>query len=96
MVYSVFKIKDGEDFLETAIEDLGNIRMALLMLEHNFIGKSGSRGYGRVKFGFANPVWLKREDYISPNGKLAESKNALDDFEKLLTIDQINWTFANS
>jgi CRISPR-associated protein Csm3 len=92
MVYSVFKIKGDEDFIKTANEDLGNIRMALLMLEHNFIGKSGSRGYGRVKFGLAEQVWLNREDYISPNGKIAKSKTVLGDFETLLPIDNINWT----
>ena len=96
MVYSVLKIKDDEAFESTANDDISNIRMSLLMLEHNFIGKSGSRGYGRVKFGFAKPVWVKREDYFSPNGKLAESKTVLDDFDNLLTIDQINWSIANS
>jgi len=65
MVYSVFKIQDKDEdaVLKTANDDLDNLRMALFMLEHNFIGKSGSRGYGRVQFHLKNPVWVSNEDY---------------------------------
>jgi CRISPR-associated protein Csm3 len=63
MVYSVFKIKDDKSYLKDTQDDLDNLRMALLMLEHNFIGKSGSRGYGRIKFYFDNPVWIAQNDY---------------------------------
>lgn len=70
MVYSVFKIseKDEAAALEAAKGDLDNLRMALLMLEHNFIGKSGSRGYGRVQFHLTDPVWIANKDYKSGNG----------------------------
>jgi CRISPR-associated protein Csm3 len=65
MVYSVFRIdeKDEKAVLEAANNDLGNLRMALFMLEHNFIGKSGSRGYGRVQFHLTDPVWVSNQDY---------------------------------
>lgn len=65
MVYSVFKIneKDEKAVLAAANKDLGNLRMALFMLEHNFIGKSGSRGYGRVQFHLTDPVWVSNQDY---------------------------------
>lgn len=64
MVYSVFKIAESnEAALEAANADLDNLRMALLMLEHNFIGKSGSRGYGRIQFHLTDPVWVSNADY---------------------------------
>jgi len=65
MVYSVFRIdeKGEKAVLEAANNDLGNLRMALFMLEHNFIGKSGSRGYGRVQFHLTDPVWVSNQDY---------------------------------
>lgn len=67
MIYSVFRIQENEDaaVLEAANADLDNLRMALFMLEHNFIGKSGSRGYGRVQFHLTAPVWVSNEDYRS-------------------------------
>lgn len=65
MVYSVFKISENDqtEALKAANEDLLNLRMALFMLEHNFIGKSGSRGYGRVQFHLTDPVWVSNQDY---------------------------------
>ena len=64
MVYSVFKIAESDEAaLEAANADLDNLRMALLMLEHNFIGKSGSRGYGRIQFHLTDPVWVSNADY---------------------------------
>ncbi|MBX2890448.1 MAG: type III-A CRISPR-associated RAMP protein Csm3 [Saprospiraceae bacterium] len=64
MVYSVFKISESDETaLDAANADLDNLRMALLMLEHNFIGKSGSRGYGRIQFHLTDPVWVSNADY---------------------------------
>lgn len=65
MVYSVYDIPQGKG--PSIEEDLANLRMALLMLEHNYLGKSGTRGYGRIKFGFAEPVWIGVDDYINGN-----------------------------
>lgn len=92
IVYSVFQIKGNEAWKQEAQEDLNNLRLAILMLEHNFLGKSGSRGYGRIKFGFDNPVWVAHNDYLSPNGKLSEAKAALPEFARLMTATEISWS----
>jgi CRISPR-associated protein Csm3 len=93
IVYSVFQIKDsGDAYKKEVQDDLKNLRMALLMLEHNFLGKSGSRGYGRVKFHFGNPIWVAKSDYFSPNGKISASKASLADLEQLQPTDQVNWS----
>jgi CRISPR-associated protein Csm3 len=75
---------------------LKNLRLAILMLEHNFLGRSGSRGYGRVKFGFANPVWVSQGDYFSPNGQISASKQSLPDFEQLHSTTDINWAISDN
>ncbi len=95
IVYTVFAIEGEASYKENAETDLSNLRMALLMLEHNFLGKSGSRGYGRVKFGFSEPVWMKKSDYISPNGQLTKSRSSLPEkFEDLASVDKINWEIS--
>lgn len=85
MVYSVFKIKedDEEIVLKNANEDLGNLRMALFMLEHNFLGKSGSRGYGRVKFHLKAPVWISNEDYRKGNDNYKSAFAELTDLKSI-------------
>lgn len=81
IVYSMFDIKDDDK--ESTKNDLDNLRMALLMLEHNFLGKSGSRGYGRIKFGFAEPVWISKEDYQTGGESVRKAAEPLPDFKNL-------------
>ena len=84
IVYSVFDINEGEKkYKDGAKDDLDNLRMALLMLEHNFLGKSGSRGYGRIQFGFADPVWISTDDYKNGGVSIQKAAASLPDFENL-------------
>jgi len=85
IVYSMFDIGEGEGKRQTATkDDLDNLRMALLLLEHNFLGKSGSRGYGRIKFGFAEPVWISTDEYKKTGSEaIKEAAAALADFKNL-------------
>jgi CRISPR-associated protein Csm3 len=63
MVYSVYHIDAAEDTDENIDKDVDNLAMAMRLLEHNFLGKSGSRGYGQIRFHIADPVWLTPADY---------------------------------
>jgi len=64
LIYSVFDVLGtGGSYQADAQKDLENLRMGLLLLEHNFLGKSGSRGYGRIKFELIDPVWIARDSY---------------------------------
>lgn len=83
IVYSVFTIPGENTEKYSPAKDLDNLRMALLMLEHNFLGKSGSRGYGRIKFGFMEPVWLAKGDYKTNSENIAKANIALPDFKSL-------------
>jgi len=88
IVYSMFDIKDGDK--ENTKDDLDNLRMALLLLEHNFLGKSGSRGYGRIKFGFAEPVWISTDEYKKTGSEaIKKAAASLADFKSLNPSDKL-------
>jgi CRISPR-associated protein Csm3 len=91
IVYSLFDIKNEgpEKYLDIAQEDLANLRMALTMLEHNFLGKSGSRGYGRIQFGFAEPVWIFTNDYKTGGPSIKQASSQIPDFKNLLTTGDL-------
>lgn len=63
MVFSIIRMKESDTLDAIKNEDLKNLTIAIKLLESNYLGKSGSRGYGKVKFHFAQPIVLKREDY---------------------------------
>lgn len=44
-------------------EDISNILMGLGMIEHNWLGKSGSRGYGKIEFILDEPALITCDDY---------------------------------
>jgi CRISPR-associated protein Csm3 len=95
MIYTQYDLKSGADHNSDAATDLANLRMAILLLEHNFLGKSGSRGYGRVEFRFEDPVFLGIEDYKSGDN-MAKATAATRDFDKLKPIGDIAWAITNS
>lgn len=95
MIYTQYDLKSGADHTEDAKTDLSNLRMAILLLEHNFLGKSGSRGYGRVEFRFEDPVYLSKADYREGKN-MATATTATRDYDKLKPTGDINWVITNS
>jgi CRISPR-associated protein Csm3 len=89
IVYTLYDIRNDGKFQEEADVDLDNLRMALLMLEHNFLGKSGSRGYGRIKFGFSEPVWVTTKDYREGTDAIKRAAEQPSDFKKLTTTGEL-------
>lgn len=68
LVYTVYRMKeDEEDATETndIKDDVINLLQAMRLLESNFLGKSGSRGYGQVRFHLADPIVVKQNDYVT-------------------------------
>jgi CRISPR-associated protein Csm3 len=47
-----------------AIEDLQNLEAALRFVEDEYLGGSGSRGYGRVVFEVKSLEWKTRDSYL--------------------------------
>lgn len=48
--------------------DIDNLFAALRLLENNYIGKSGSRGYGKIKFHCEDPFIITAEEYKNGTG----------------------------
>ena len=57
MIYNVFNEQDKDN--------LKQVFKALELLEHDYLGGSGSRGYGRVKFEDIKVYWNSKADYES-------------------------------
>jgi CRISPR-associated protein Csm3 len=55
LIYNVYQEEDKEI--------LKNVFIAMELLEHDYLGGMGSRGYGRVAFKNVNIFWNRREDY---------------------------------
>ncbi len=71
MVFGIYQMSenDKEDEIN---KDLANLLQALRLLEHSFVGGSGSRGYGKIKFHVKEPIVVKSDDY----------KNNTDNYKK--------------
>ncbi len=59
LIYNVYEEDDKEM--------LKNVFIAMELLEHDYLGGMGSRGYGRVAFRNIEIYWNRREDYESGN-----------------------------
>ncbi len=59
MVYGLYDVDDGQDDLEF----FKHVQTSLLLLEQSALGGNGSRGYGQIKFHFAEPLMIAREAY---------------------------------
>ncbi|MCB0572930.1 MAG: type III-A CRISPR-associated RAMP protein Csm3 [Phaeodactylibacter sp.] len=75
MVYSVFEI--GSSYVADTNADLRNLLLGLRLLEGSALGKSGSRGYGKIQFHLADPVWLHQPDYETGSEQWAQSRGKL-------------------
>lgn len=88
MIYADYQIqeKEGEDLVKN---DLRNLLKAMRMLEHNFLGKSGSRGYGQIRFWLKQPFWVMSDEYINggENYKKSIEPAAESDLMSLDAID---------
>ena len=69
MIYNVFTDSDKSNLKE--------VFTALELVEHDYIGGSGSRGYGKVQFADVNVYWNSKADY--ENGDVdTETKKSIN------------------
>jgi CRISPR-associated protein Csm3 len=64
MIYSVFTESDKSNLKE--------VFKALELVEHDYLGGSGTRGYGKVKFEDVNVYWNSNADYENGNVDIEE------------------------
>lgn len=77
MVYNAYRFdKSFEDKINA---DIRNIFTGLRLLEASAIGKSGSRGYGKIAFHLASPIWVKPEDYQDGTDNWKNSRKATEE-----------------
>ncbi len=66
LIYNVFEEEDKK-LLKHVFE-------AIEILEHDYLGGMGSRGYGRVRFANIRVFWNRKEDYESGNVALSPER----------------------
>jgi len=70
-------------------EDLQNLRAAVRFVEDEYLGGSGSRGYGRVLFQVQNLEWKSKDSYLGSGEtarKETKSSQWLDDAAQLIGL----------
>lgn len=98
IIYGVYEMSGSDK--ENNKKDIKNLFAALRLLENSALGKSGSRGYGKVKFHSDEYYFLKPSDYQDggevyeeackslKEKKLADIKSTLPELDKIL--EEIN------
>lgn len=94
MIYGVYNINE-DDYKEKTQQDLNNLLGALRLLENSALGKSGSRGYGQIKFHIATPIFISSDDYIKGSDKYKQANEKLETLKKsdLKTLNDIQLTY---
>jgi len=80
MIFGVYKLDNCE---KQDIDFFKDLLLSMKLLEHNTLGGSGSRGYGKISFKLEEPYVLTRADYLKPDERF---KNSLKDID--VTFDK--------
>lgn len=83
IIYTAYDMQDGKNASAQYEEDLKNLQLAMRLLEHNFLGKSGSRGYGRIRFQIQTPIALDKEDYCTNSSDYQNAVKEIKDDKDL-------------
>jgi len=80
LVITVYNEDEGKlkDYYKTIIA-------GLKILEHSGIGGNVSRGYGQIRFELADPIVIKKEDYLSNS----------ENYKKAFSIEEKNFKSLN-
>jgi len=96
IIYGVYDMGQGND-KEDSQKDLNNLLAALRLLEDNTLGKSGSRGYGQIRFLLKDPIWVGLNDYQNNTEVYALSKESGEKELKILkNLSQITLTLPDN
>lgn len=93
MVYNIYTEQDKERFKK--------VLKAMQLLEDDYLGGSGSRGYGKVSFGDIKIFWNTNSDYETGNTDVSkktpkEVGSLRDIYEKIKDNAKLNALFATS
>jgi len=96
LVYGVYQINEKDDTELTAATntDLEHIMSALRLLESSTLGKSGSRGYGHIRFHVADPIFVSTEDYQKGSDKYKKANQAVpEELDGLKPLSEITLNY---
>jgi len=89
IIYGVYDM-GKEDDKEKSQNDLNNLLEALRLLEDATLGKSGSRGYGHIRFLVNDPIWVGTRDYRDNTDAYTTSKKSGADTIKFNYLSEID------
>lgn len=85
----IYNIEDKE----TWKTDLKNLLSAMKMLEDTYLGGSGSRGYGKVKFNIEKAIFRSKDFYFGKEEEKPIDLN-IKEIKELLNEEKFNATFG--
>lgn len=93
IVYSAYgkEVMDEDDHAKIKT-DIAHILAGLRLLESSALGKAGTRGYGRIGFHLAEPLWVLTKDYLTGSEKFMATRTPPTDL-KPLGSQTFNWNF---
>jgi len=77
MVFGIYQMNENDN-KEIIKQDLSNLLQAMRLLEHSFLGGSGSRGYGKIKFRLLPITIVPNQEYKTPGENYKESLKDID------------------
>ena len=86
LLFTVYRSDDGTIDPEMEKKRLREVLAAMRMLEDDYLGSSGTRGYGKVKFQRVQVYWRPVEYYRDPKGHPPEELWQGDDLADLLSV----------
>ncbi len=92
-IYSIYNQIGNNNTSDNGQKDIDNFKFvveALRLLEHNGLGGNISRGYGQVKFTFANPIIVTKKDYQDGTENYKNSSKPHEDLAINKTLAEIN------
>lgn len=85
MVFGIYQMNENDN-KEIIKKDLSNLLHAMRLLEHSFLGGSGSRGYGKIKFLLLPVIVVTNQEYKSPGKNYNESLKDIDQNNNFKTL----------
>lgn len=93
MVYTAYQYEAEEDVASIVEKDVENILLGLRLLEASALGKSGTRGYGKIQFHLAPPLWVMAEHYKTGGEVWKQSKQPPTSFHGLTELNPDDYKY---
>ncbi len=85
VVYSIYKMESEKADSLPDLDNFSHVANAFKYLEHSGLGGNISRGYGRIRFTFAEPMVITKDEYLFNGDNYKKSITELTDDEYSLT-----------